>query len=166
MTSTSPAPAASQKAQKSTVNATPDVHVEFPEFAPTAIPVLDAPIVGRFTRLMRGPENKFGTPFIIEFVAESGSARQYVDGDIKSLEKGTTYTLWLVHEVLLNHFKEARPAVGERFAIKYKGKVLTKDAARAGEQPTNDNTYHGYAFVMPDREVIAAELSWDEVPTE
>lgn len=147
-----------------TKNATEDVHVEFPEFAPSAIPVINTPIVGKFQKLLRGPENKYGTPLILEFEAEAGAASPYVDGDVVPLIPGKTYALWLLHEALVNSFKEARPKAGERFGVKYLGSKVKKDVLKAGGDGTGDNeTYHGYAFVMPDRPVIEDTVEWDDI---
>lgn len=147
-------------------NATEDVHIEFPEFAPSAIPVPDAPIVGKFLKLLRGPESDqgFRRPTIVEFEAVSGSARRFVDGDVTPLEIGNTFSLWLLHDVILDRFMEARPEKGERFALKYLGRIAKKDALKAGRDGTDkEDQYHGYAFVMPDRDVVDDEITWDEL---
>lgn len=140
------------------------IHVEFPEFAPSAIPAVDTPIVGKFIRLLRGPENEFGIPLIVEFEAVQGAARSYADSAIEPLKPGNKYGLWLIHQSIRDDFKEARPVKDERFAVKYLGERVKRDALKAGRDGQDKtDRYHSYAFVMPDRPQIDDEITWDTV---
>jgi hypothetical protein len=155
---------------KSTVTATTPTDIEelnFPEFAPNCIPVEGVPFIGQYVRVLRGPEfdfsGKITRPFIVEFFAVEGQCRLTPDGDIVRMVKGSIYSLWLFHTVIVEAFKEARPKKGERFAVKYRGVKLTKDAKKAGRDGTKSgDSYEDYGFVMPDREVVVVEASCDD----
>ncbi len=99
----------------------------FVTFAPSARPVPmggpDDVIIGEFVAVTRGPENEFGRPFIVEFSAHTGTTLTS-DGEIVSLVNGEHYSLWLLSTSMLKSFVEARPTVGERFAVKHLGRCF------------------------------------------
>lgn len=134
----------------------------FKTFAPSALPVQDKPFFGRFSRLLIGPENEYGRPLIVEFVAERGLIRTVDGGPIVTMNAGETYGLWLLHETLLNGFKEGRPEKGELFGVLYSGQRVKKAALKAGRDGTEkEDRYHDYSVIFPDREIVDDETSWD-----
>ena len=64
--------------------------------------------------------------------------------------EGTEMAVWLLHHVLLEQFRRARPAVGEVIGIKYVGQRKSEDG---------DRTYHDYRTTVAGRD--GGELEWD-----
>jgi hypothetical protein len=147
---------------KSPAAVTDEERAAFKTFAPSALPVQGEPFYGTFSRLLVGPENEFGRPLIVEFVAEKGVIRTVDGGPLVTVTPGETYGLWLLHETLLNGFKESRPEKGERFGVLYSGQRVKKAALKAGRDGTDkEDRYHDYSVILPDRPVADDETSWE-----
>lgn len=139
-------------------SAQPDGYV-FPTFPATAIPVEGVPLRGRFVRLDQGPEGEYGTPWIVVFDAVDGLYKPAVNAGDLPLEPGQRYGLWLIHSVLREQMRAARPAPGEMFAVLYKGQKIV----RGTENATKPRQYYAYQVDMPERSAPATATSWDAV---
>lgn len=129
-------------------------NIEFPEYAPTIILVTDEPILVEFLSLSKGPTNQYGTPYIATVKYLEGIASDK-DGTVMAMEVGKEYSLWLMHEVLLNQMRETKPAKNERLAIKRHSKRANKDGTQE---------YTPYSVVAVDRTQEATQnLSWDSI---
>lgn len=131
----------------------------FPTYPASAIPVEGVPMRGRFVRLDQGPENEYGTPWIAVFDAVDGLYRPAVNAEPLPLEPGQRYGLWLIHSVLREQMRTARPAPGEMFAVLYKGQKIVRGTAGT----RNERKYYAYQVDMPERSAPAADASWDSV---
>lgn len=127
----------------------------FRTYPATAIPVEGVPLRGRFLRLEQGLENEYGRPWIAVFTGVDGLYRPAVNAGELPVENGAEYGLWLIHSVLRDQLRAARPASGEMFAVLYKGSKPTKADPR--------RSYHAYQVDMPERSAPQADASWDSV---
>lgn len=138
----------------------PDGYV-FPTYPATAIPVEGIPLRGRFLRLEQGPENEYGRPWIAVFTGVDGLYRPAVNAAELPIENGAEYGLWLIHSVLREQLRAARPAPGEMFAVLYKGQHLVRSTANL--PAAKQRHYHAYQVDMPERSAPQADASWDSV---
>lgn len=126
-------------------------------------PQIGSEFVGVFVRLDQGPENEYGTPWIVVFTGTAGSgsiAPPGLNTDGESMVDGEEYGFWLIHGVALDQFKAARPEVGERFACLYEGKKASK-TRRDKDGPVQ---YHAYRVVCPDRDTGPTfQADWDTI---
>jgi hypothetical protein len=115
-------------------------------------PAVGSEFVGTFIRLDQGPENEYGTPWIVVFTGHEGG--QNTAGE--EMENGEEYGFWLIHSTALSQFKDARPEPGERFACLYQGTRKSKSSGRE---------YHAYSVICPDRPGLIAggPVSWDTI---
>lgn len=152
---------------KSSASPEYDLTELFEEYPPSTISVENGdPIVGRVVKVLRGPVNEYGSPYILVYQGISG---QYVppgssDDEDESkppenIVAGEQYTLWLLHRTLLDRFLELRPKVDEVFAVRYTGKRLKR--GKTGKR--RDDYYHAYRVVCPERGRERATLTWDQV---
>lgn len=137
----------------------------FEVFAPSVFPIAGGTgadvIIGEFVAVTQGPENEYGTPFVVEFSAIAGrSLVGALTDETFDLVPGEHYSLWLMSQTLLESFLEARPIVGESFAVKHFGRTLKK-----GADPTKDKSHYNLVkAVFPEREKVEKVLTWDDVP--
>ena len=94
-------------------------------------------------------------------------AGQVLSGTVAGLDVGTTYegdrvrivvidpddgnppcSVWLLHDAMRSQMNRIRPRIGERLAIRYNGKIMSR----------NERPYHSYT-VVSDRE---AGADWDD----
>lgn len=128
-------------------------------------PAVGSEFVGTFIRLDQGPENEYGTPWIVVFQGSvSAVMTPGVNTADEPMEDGVEYGFWLIHSTALSQFKDAQPEPGERFACLYRG--LRKSKTRRDRQG-NPVEYHAYSVICPDRQVpgVTAEISWDTLDT-
>ncbi len=133
----------------------------FEVFAPSVIPVPlgtgTSVIIGEFVAVTQGPKNEYGIPLVVEFSAIAGESIDS-NGELWPLVPGEHYSLWLLHSTLRDSFIEARPPVGEKFAVKHFGRKLKKGA----DEDLDSSYYQHIAAVFPDREKVDKTISWDD----
>lgn len=153
---------------KSDSGHTPAVEeIEFHGFAPAAIPPAGGMFVGRYLRLERSTmgftfdlDRGEIFPWIVVFEGVSGQSADR-DGVVTDIVPGQEYALWLIHTVILNSFKEAKPETDSRelFAVRNDGLKVKR-----GMKETDRNaTYYAYSVAWPDRDRVVNAASWDDV---
>ena len=118
-------------------------------------PAEGSEFVGTFIRLDQGPENEYGTPWIVVFQGSvSGVMTPGLNTDGESMVDGHEYGFWLIHSTALSQFRDAHPEPGERFACLYEGTRTGKSSGRE---------YHSYKVICPDRAVAGVQATWDTI---